>query len=200
MTLDITEYINNFSYAGIFLWFAILEQLTPIPEEVSLMSVGYFCVYQSLNPFLCGIVSLLGLLSTDMFLFFVSMKGSKMTERLMKKINASVVVRIQTSLRTNAAKAIFVMALVPKLRFVSPIVSGLSGISWKTFLVVNGLATLLYVTVYLCIGIFFHQQLHRVFQKVQYMQHGLFIAVMAALVLFIIYKIRKHMLNTHTQA
>jgi hypothetical protein len=26
---DLYKYINQFSYAGIFLWFALLEQLTP---------------------------------------------------------------------------------------------------------------------------------------------------------------------------
>lgn len=44
---DLPGYIYHLSWFGIFLWFAFLEQLTPIPEEISLMTLGYISVISS---------------------------------------------------------------------------------------------------------------------------------------------------------
>jgi membrane protein DedA with SNARE-associated domain len=66
---NIADYVGRFSYFGIYLWFAIFEQFTPIPEEVSLTSVGYLAVRTHLSYLFCGIASPAGLLSTDIFLF-----------------------------------------------------------------------------------------------------------------------------------
>ena len=40
-THDITHYIAHYSYLGIFIWFFLIDQLTPIPEELVLVTVGY---------------------------------------------------------------------------------------------------------------------------------------------------------------
>lgn len=81
----LTHYI--FTYPGIFLWFAIIEQFTPIPEEVALMTVGYISMHTSLNPVLCGAVSVVGLLTADNIFFYLALKGNKLSERALKKVN-----------------------------------------------------------------------------------------------------------------
>lgn len=62
---DISQYVYHFSYLGIFLWFAVIEQFTPIPEDVSLITIGYISMHTPLDPWLASGVSLIGLLTAD---------------------------------------------------------------------------------------------------------------------------------------
>src|SRR5204863_3385059 len=129
-------------------------------------------------PFIAGLVSLGGLLLMDNFLFYISMKGSKFSDKILKKTNSKILNKIKRNLKTNAIMTLVVMALLPKIRFASPIISGVSGISWKIFLVVNSITTAVYVTVYMFLGIFFHSQLNRLLHELRPMQNIIFVVFM----------------------
>src|SRR4051812_6876571 len=103
---DLPEYVHKFFFLGVYLWFAVLEQLTPIPEEVSLISLGYLCIYTSLNPYLACTAAIAGLLTTDAFLFYISMKGGKLSKRLIKSSEGSMLDTFKKKLREHAAKTI----------------------------------------------------------------------------------------------
>ena len=185
---SLTDYIQQFSYLGIFLWFAVIEQVTPIPEEVYLISLGYVAIHVGLNPFLSGIVALAGLLATDNVLYYLSLKGNKLAKKLLSKINPAIMERIERNFKERSVKTLFVTALIPKLRFFSPIIAGTLKVRWPTFLFINGGATLFYVIVYMCIGIFFHNQLTAVLKKLDFVQHGIFIVVMIIVAVFVAVK------------
>jgi membrane protein DedA with SNARE-associated domain len=188
---SIHEYIYELSYLGIFLWFAVIEQFNFIPEEVSLISVGYITVYTSLDPFFSGIVSLAGLLCTDLFLFFIALRGNKLSVKLINKTDAKLIGKIKGHLNNHAGKAIFIMALLPKVRFISPIIAGVSNVSWKVFLLFNSIATTLYVSFYILIGILFQREIHRVLEKLEIWQHAIFIGFIAISGFFFLWGIRK---------
>ena len=169
----------------------IIEQLTPIPEEVSLISLGYISQQAHLNLLYCGLTALTGLLITDNLLFYLSLKGNRLSKKLLAKVNTEWVEKVKRNLKENYKKNLFIMALVPKLRFFSPIIAGVSSITWKQFFWVNLFATLLYVSVYIFIGLVFQSQLDRVFRKVQFLQHSIFILVMIAIAVYVTVKMRK---------
>ena len=188
---DLPNYIYHLSWFGIFLWFAFIEQLTPVPEEISLMILGYLSMTTSLNPLLSGVVAATGLLTADNLLFYFSLKGNKLTRKLTDKTNTQLLDRLRRNLQHHAKKTLIIMALLPKLRFLSPVISATAGISWKLFLFINSAATVFYVTVYMLIGILFHSQLGVVLRKVKLWQHIIFIAAMAGITVFLILTIRK---------
>lgn len=94
-TTDIADYIQQFSYLGIFIWFLVIEQLTPIPEEVSLISLGYLCMHNHLDLFIAGGFSLAGLLITDNGLFYLSAKGRLLTDKLTRNYNGKVMSKLK---------------------------------------------------------------------------------------------------------
>jgi membrane protein DedA with SNARE-associated domain len=188
---DLSSYIYHLSWFGIFLWFAFLEQLTPIPEEISLMTLGYISMNTSLNPVISGAVAAAGLLTADNLLYYFSMKGNKLTRKLTDKTNTQLLDRLKQNLQQNAKKTLIIMALLPKLRFLSPIIAATAKISWKLFLFVNSAATVFYVTAYMLIGILFHRQLGILIRKLKYWQHIIFITSMAGIAIFLILTIRK---------
>jgi len=185
------EYIYHLSYFGIFLWFAFIEQLTPIPEEISLVSLGYVSMHTPLNPVICGLVSVIGLLTADNLFFYLSLKGSKLAHKLVNKVSHQLMDRIKQNLQHNSKKTLIIMALLPKLRFLSPIISATTGISWKLFFLINSIATIFYTTVYILIGIFFYSQLEMLLHELKLFQHVIFIGVMISIAVFLILRIRK---------
>lgn len=192
---NIAVYIEHLSYLGVFLWFAIIEQFTPIPEEISLMSMGYIAIHTGLNPVLCCAAALAGLLTMDNTLFYLSMKGSHFTQQLFDKLNTQLVDRVQEHLKKHAVRTLLISALIPQLRFFSPVIAALSHIRWKVFFLVNGAATLFYTVVYMLLGILFHQQLTRLLKKLHLTQHIIFILMMLVITVYILRKAGKMLLK-----
>lgn len=83
------------------------------------------------------------------------------------------------------------MALLPKLRFLSPLISASAGISWRLFFWINSIATVFYVALYVLIGILFQRQLQMALHELQVWQHVIFAVVMIAIAILIILNIRK---------
>lgn len=189
---DLPQYIYHLSYLGIFLWFAIIEQLTPVPEEISLITLGYISRHSDLNPVVCGIISLAGLLLFDNLLFYLSLTGNKFARKMTSKAQDNLIVGIRKKLNQNSKKTLIVLALLPKLRFLSPLISANAGISWRLFLIINSLATCFYVVFYLLLGFLFHQQLETIFHRVAAWQHALFIVAILALAGFFILIMKKY--------
>jgi membrane protein DedA with SNARE-associated domain len=188
---DLHNYIYHLSWFGIFLWFAFIEQLTPVPEEISLISLGYLSLNTPLNPLFSGAVAVMGLLTADNLLFYLSLKGSSLTKKFINKINAQLLNSVGRSLKRNAIKTLIIMALLPKVRFLSPIISATSGIRWKLFFFINSAATVFYVAVYMLIGVLFQNQLNVVFRKLKAWQHVIFFVAIAAIAVFLILRNRK---------
>lgn len=181
-TQDIAYYISHYSYVGIFLWFFLIDQLTPIPEELVLVTVGYIVHTGLINPFFAGIAALLGLMLVDNIYFLLAYKSNKWTQKLKKKQRGKVMNKFQEKLRKNQISTLFLIAFIPKVRFFGPIIAGLSKISHKRFFIVNMCASSIYVALYLTLGIFFHNTIEHVIHKLELQQHavfGIFILIMA---------------------
>lgn len=199
-TTDLNTYIQHFSYFGIFLWFLVIEQLMPIPEEVSLISLGYLCIHNHLNPFIAGGFSLAGLLITDNILFYLSFKGNRYTERWTKNFNSKLLLKLKSNLQTHSTRTLIFCALLPKIRFLSPIIAATSEVRWKHYFVVNSLTTLAYVTIYAGSGIVFHQSLTRIFSQMQAVQHIVFLGIITIIFVVLMIRLRKYLAKINSSS
>lgn len=180
------DFIIGLSYLGIFLWFAGLEQFTPIPEEVSLMSIGYISTHEGLNPFFCSFVAIAGLLSFDNALFWITLKSPRPLFGLNKKIKGPLGRKMRQQLSANTIPAIFVASLIPKVRFFVPVIASLSGVHWKQFFLASSAATLCYSVVYVLLGIFFHDQIQAIWDQLQGVQNLILILILITVALYIL--------------
>lgn len=185
-SVELGDLITQYSYLGIFLWFIIFDQLTPIPEEVSLLTLGYISSQTSLNPFLCGVVSLIGLLAIDNIYYFLTYKGSRIATRLFEKQNYSTfLLSLKQKVHDNSWIYLFVIEFIPRFRILSPIIACTSNIGWKKFNLINTTATSVVVVIYIFIGIFFHASLSHILKKFETLQHIIFVLVILSILLFI---------------
>lgn len=192
--MNLTHYIEQLAYAGILLWFMVMEQFTPVPEEVSLMTLGYLCMHTTLRLLPAGVTALGGLLIMDNVLYYLSRSGNKLVGKLLHRAGGSRLQAIQDKLQKKPAITLFVAALLPKLRFFSPMVAASIQVSWRLFFVVDLVATSLYVSVYMLCGALFYGQLANLFHRQQLWQHAVFVLCMILVLLIIIYLLKKRRL------
>ena len=75
------------SYLGIFIWFLFLDQLTPIPEEVTLLSIGYIAERHLINPYFAGLAAFLGVTIIDTVFYWLADSGNKIINRFKNNIS-----------------------------------------------------------------------------------------------------------------
>lgn len=126
---------------------------------------------------MAGAFSLTGLLIADSILFFISRKGAIWTSRLFSKKNSKLIQKLESDFVSHATRTIIISALLPKIRFLSPIVAASSGISWIRFISVNGVITAAYVTFYITAGMFFNKQLELFSFHLKAWRHLMFAAL-----------------------
>ena len=187
----VSQYIVHFSFLGIFIWFALIEQVTPIPEEVSLVTVGYVCRHAGIHPLIAGLASLLGLLAADALFYLMAHKGARWINKVLDRFGKAPLEHYRERIRLRPVRTLLIMALLPKLRFLSPILSATVGISWGLFITVNAIATLFYVSTYIILGTLFHDQLAALFRELELLRHLLFAAIILFIGWLLIIKVEK---------
>ena len=182
-----TDFLQRFGYLGIFLFFITIDQINPFPEEVSLLFVGYLSVNDGLNPVFAGLACLAGFVTVDMAYYFASKSGLRLFKRKKGKSAPSWISSYGDKLKNNIAKTITILSFIPRMRMWAPILAGSMKLSFKKFLLVNGLAVSVFTALYIVIGIIFHDSLTPLMNRMKGMQNILFFAAIgiAAAVIFI---------------
>jgi len=193
-TPHFTPFVSRFGYIGIVLWFITFDQLTPIPEEISLLIIGYLCVHNVFNPVFAGISSLVGFLIIDSIYFILSKKGSSLIKKKTEG-SSSFMESYRNKLKHHTFKAVFVVCFIPRMRLFAPILAGSIGLPFKKFLLFDVVALTAFTTVYILLGIIFNRSLGAVITKTKGLQNIVFFATVAIIAITLIFFIRKRNKN-----
>lgn len=189
-TPGFTNFVHRLGYIGILIWFISFDQLTPIPEEVSLLIVGYLSAHGIFNPVLAGLVSLAGFLIVDTIYFFLSKKGSSFVKKKIKGL-ASFMDSYKEALKTHHFKAILMLCFIPRMRMFAPILAGSMKLSFRRFLLFDAISLTAFTTIYLLLGIIFHKSLAALIAKTKGLQNIVFFAAVFIIAAVIIYFVAK---------
>jgi membrane protein DedA with SNARE-associated domain len=118
-----------------------------------------------------------------------------MSTKALEKISPRLLDSLKEQLKQNKIKAIIVMGLLPKLRFLSPIICGSGGIQFRLFLLLNMAVTAFYTAFYIMLGIVFHNQLKRIMHKLELWQTVIFIVLMITITVFVFVRVRKSVMK-----
>jgi membrane protein DedA with SNARE-associated domain len=180
---DFQYYFHHFGYIGIYTFFITVDQIAPIPEEITLIVIGYFASQGVLNPFLAGLFSLAAFLTIDIIYFYLTKNGSKFIKKLTKKsADSGTASRYENQLKKNLPKTLLVLSFIPRVRLLSPIFVALAGLPFKRFIIYNSLGLALFSTIYISLGIIFHASLGTLMAKMGAYQHIIFIGFVIIMV------------------
>jgi len=168
-----------------------VDQLTPIPEEVSLLTIGYFSAHGTFNPFLAGLFSLLGFLTADIAFFLLARSGNKFFLKHFAKREDSWFSRYAKRLREHYGKTLLILNFIPRMRMFGPILVGMLRMDFKKFLFYNTIGLIALTIVFIALGMLFHQELHKIASGFKHFQDVIFIAAMVVLAIIILVVIKR---------
>jgi len=170
----ILDYVNNFSYLGIF-FLMIIIALIPVPEEIVLLLIGYFAGYGFAKLWIVILASIFGILIGDNILFFLSRHGSCYINSLKNKIAPKKFARYERNMKEHVGKTLFLVRFIIGLRFLGPLIAGSTGIKWKIFQFYDLLAVLILVPVFVYLGYHFNTILSLVLKRVIFVKNFVFL-------------------------
>lgn len=190
-TTGFSGFIGRFGYFGILLWFLTFDQFTPIPEEVSLLIVGYLSARGVFHPVIAGVFCLAGFLIIDTIYFFLSKKGSSWIKKKTKGSSSPLMQSIKGKLEKNAFKAIFILCFVPRMRMFAPVLAGSTKLSFKRFLFYDSIPLALFTAIYVSLGYIFNESLQKIIRRAKGWQNIIFFAALLIIAVVIILFIRR---------
>lgn len=188
---ELLKLIQQYSYLGIFVWFALVQLIFPIPQEIALISIGYISTHIKINILISILASGIGILASDLLIYILSRSGSKLTNMLLSKFDKSFLNKIKGEVDHKTYVSLFVLLLLPEVRMVAPLLSGAMNISPKKFILVDLAANILLSSVYLLLGKFFYSTLKTLGGKYKEYEHWIFGGIMLLIMVGIILFVRK---------
>jgi membrane-associated protein len=185
-----TEY-SQYGYIGIFLFFITVDQLTPIPEEITLLTIGYLSSNHIFNPIIAGLISLTAFILVDSIYFFLSASGNKFIKKFLKKRKNHLITRYKEKLKKNFGPTLIVLCFIPRMRLFGPVFAGIMNLSFKKFLLFDLIGLSSFTLIYISLGMIFHTGLHSLMEKLGRFQDIIFACAMVFLAIIIFLFVRK---------
>lgn len=151
--------LNSLSYLGIFGISILANVFIPFPEEVVLLGLGYLSGTGHTNIFILIPIVILGLLLSDIGMYFLSRAGNRWVNLFYEKVFANKIGDKIKWVNANINKVVFFSRFMVQLRFLGPFMAGQIKMPFKKFLKIELLALIIYVPLFLGLGNYFHKKL-----------------------------------------
>lgn len=171
--------IHQLSYAGILLFLAGAGIVVPVPEEVTLLTAGYFSARGFLDPFLAATLATFGILIGDSVLFALAKFGSRYARKVHERFIKMGLERTWVFSPRHPLRAVFLLRFVTGLRMITPIFAGLNGATWIGFLATDFAALLIFVPLIMGLGFYFHANFLVFLAGFEVLRHTIFWTVLA---------------------
>jgi len=193
LVIFLTNYSEQFIYAGLFLILFLCGLGLPIPEELTLLAGGFF-VHLGIIRFYPTLATVfVGVLIGDMAMYSIGRKWGQgiITHRQMRKIfSESRLERAKQFFGDHGSKTIFIARFLSGFRVAAFLAAGTMGMKPGKFLTLDTLAALIMVPLLLLLGYFFGANigwLTELFTRIDFLlKVGAVLGGVAALVYFLL--------------
>ncbi len=180
------SYLSSVSYLAIFFIFIATGVGLPIPEELSLLVLGYLARIEVFKLAPIMLVSFLAIFASDNLGFYIGKNNKKWFHRLVSKEKLEMA---KHHLKLHGGKTIFFSRFVCVLRVLFPIVAGSVGMQWKKFVLIDTSAIIIMVPVFTLLGYYFGPYIESIAKFIIGFDRALLIAFAVLLVvLFLCYR------------
>ena len=164
---DIINQLGALSYLGTWVVALLSNIVIPVPEEVILLAFGYLAGTGHVHVLIIIPLFISGLFISDMVIYKLSYKGSRIITWIYERFfSKRLRDRGDEWIALHINKIIFFSRFLVQLRFIGPFLAGQRKIGQKTFIKYNLLALLIYVPLYIFLGLFFHSRIKSILDNV----------------------------------
>jgi membrane protein DedA with SNARE-associated domain len=184
---SIEQFLEEFTYLGIFLVLFLAGLGVPIPEEIPVLASGVLAREGVVRWWLTLPVCILGVLSGDVVLYWV---GRHWGERVLAwRIVRYVLSQereeaLKAAYRKHGVKIVFTARHVMGLRAAAFLTAGIAHVPFGSFLAVDAAASLLGVPVAFGLAFFFTDQLEQIVRDVHRVERWAVLLVLLAVVVY----------------
>ena len=182
------QFLEEFTYAGIFIALFLAGLGVPLPEEVPVLTAGVLAHEQVVRWWLALPVCVLGVLSGDTVLYWV---GRHWGERVLAwRLVRRVLSRereegLKESYRRHGVKIVFTARHVMGLRAAAFLTAGIARVPFPRFLAADFAASMLGVPLSFGLAFFFTDQLERIMTDVRRVERWALLVLFGAVAVFI---------------
>ena len=179
MSASLLSILQHFSYLGLYGLLAVAAIISPLPEEIILLTAGYLVAIGVIGWVLGIIVAVAGLLTGDAFLFYLARLGGAYAQKLRARVNKIGLERTWIFSPKQPERAVFSLRFLTGFRFIAPIYAGFEQMSWKRYVLVDMAAILIFVPIMFGLGYYFHTSIIAFIAGFEVVRHAVFIIVLA---------------------
>jgi len=178
---DFQHYFSQYGYVGIYIFFVTIDQIAPIPEEISLIVVGYLAAHSSINPFLAGAFSIAAFFTIDTVYYYLTKTGNKLAKKMSTKARSKKMEGYKSKMREHTFKTILILSFIPRLRLLTPVFVALAELPYRKFIFYSIGSLSVFTAIYITLGFAFHNSISSLIDKTSSLGHIIFIVGMAIL-------------------
>ncbi len=179
------QYFEGLSYIGVLIALILSGHFVPIPQDVSLILLGYIVAHGYSNVGLMIFTGIIAAIIGDSILYTLAYTGSKFGQKIEAKIRNGIFDFVKRRMEAHTFWTMFIMRFIPGLRFASAVVAGYVKIPPKKFLSYNAFSSLFYVPFFFFIGFLLEDQITRIVTAIESARHAIVILLIAVLCLAI---------------
>lgn len=184
--IDFSTFIQTYGFIGVFVWYVTFDQLIPIPNEVTLLTIGFLAHGENIFvPTLAIVAAVLAFVIVDLAYYFLARSGKSIVHKRAGK-RSRFFERYTESVKNNLGHTLLVLTFIPRMRILGPIVAATGKVSFKKFLAYDALCLSFFTTLYVLLGLFFHHTFDKIFDQVQAHSTLLFIVVLSITAIFVV--------------
>ena len=198
-TQDLITEFGGLSYIGIWFISFISNVFIPVPEEVVLLILGYLAGGPKVNGTLLFPVVLLGLLTSDLVMYFFAKRGNKLVSIFYDKVFAKRVESKRKWIDKHINKVVFFSRFLIQLRFLGPFFAGQTKMTFRKFFFLDLGALLVYTPIYLLIGFYFRNRIDFIINGVSKVKNIFILIIVSSALIGLIRYIRNVMLKIRTE-
>jgi membrane protein DedA with SNARE-associated domain len=172
-------YFNQYGYIGIYIFFVTIDQIAPIPEEVSLIVIGYLSAHGIINPFIAGGLAMAAFFTIDTVYYYLAKTGNKLAKKMSAKARSKKMEGYKKKMRQHTFKTILVLSFIPRMRLLTPVFVALSELPYRNFIFYSIGSLSVFTAIYISLGVVFHGSISSLIEKTSSLEHIIFIILMA---------------------
>ncbi|KEF38070.1 putative membrane-associated protein [Schinkia azotoformans MEV2011] len=149
----IIHLVDHYGYVIFYLAFCLGPFGIPVPNEITILTGGILADNGTLNPWGAYVCILLGLLTAVTIGYLVGkLFGQRMIIFLQKKLGNRYLQKVNDLFTKYGDIAICVGFLLPVVRYVVPVISGMNGVKYKKFVLLSYTSSIIWTSVFFMFG------------------------------------------------
>ncbi|NOY36441.1 MAG: hypothetical protein GXO83_02600 [Chlorobi bacterium] len=179
---DLFHLVNGYTYFGIAFYYIIFDFVSPVSDEMSLITIAYLAKNGIVNIYGGALMSFLALYFRNIILFYLARNRTGIISKLTDRY-PDFMENYKNRMSKHLFTTVLIMSFIPKIRILVPLAAGFGRVSQTRFFLFQGIALTLFIILFYPLGIFFYAAFRSIADKIGSFNHYY---LLAGLLLFTI--------------